>query len=178
MVDEEMITEYHVQRSPEECARHLLLEVVLTACNDWLICRSLSWHPAPLGQPGGSKFPSRQDISELREFWAEGWCDRILHMAGSSLCSQRILIALEKKGRHEFSKKKQADRSSESCMLHGSDEVCVMTGESDTPIGGYDMLRVCTAWLERREDGFVKKRWNDLEFNERLAKRKRSNQTT
>ena len=175
MVAQAMITEYHVQRSPEECARHLLLEVVLTACNDWLICRSRSWVPMPLGLPGGSKFPSRQDIAELREFWSDGWCDRILHMAGSSLCSQRILSALEKKPRTEFSRKKGGDRSSESCMLHGSDDVCIVTGEADTPIGGYDMLAACNRWLEKREDGYVKRRWNDLEFNERLAKKKRSN---
>ena len=166
-----MITEHHVQRSPEECCRHLMLEVVLTACNDWLLCRELDWRPAKIK----GKWPNHNDIAELRLFFCDGWCDRLLHMAGSRLCSERILIALEKKGRHEFSKKKQADRSSETCMLHGSDEVCVMTGEADTPIGGYDMLRVCTAWLEKRENGFVKKRWNDLEFQERLSKRKRSN---
>jgi len=165
-----MITDHHVQRSPEECCRHLLLEVVLTACNDWLLCRENDWYPSIIK----GKWPSTNDVTELRMFFAEGWIDRLLHMAGSRLCGQRILRALEKKPRMEFSRKKQADRSSETCMLHGSDEVCVMTGESDTPIGGYDMLRVCTAWLEKREDGYVKKRWNDLEFNERLAKRKKA----
>lgn len=168
-----MITEHHVQRSPEECCRHLILEVVLTACNDWLLCREREWRPATTK----GKWPNGNDVAELRMFFAEGWIDRLLHMAGSRLCGDRILSALERKPRMEFSRKKSADRSSETNMLNGSDEVCIMTGQADAPIGGYDMLRVCTAWLERREDGYVKKRWNDLEFNERLAKRKRSNQT-
>ena len=167
-----MITEYHVQRSPEECAKHLLLEVVLTAANDWLLCRELNWVPAKTK----GKFPNGNDVAELRMFFRDGWCDRLLHMAGSRLCGDRILSALESKPRMEFSRKKSADRSSESNMLHGSDEVCIMTGEADTQIGGYDMLATCNRWLEKREDGYVKKRWNDLEFNERLAKRKRSNQ--
>ena len=165
-----MITEHHVQRSPEECARHLLLEVVLTACNDWLLCRENDWYPSIIK----GKWPSTNDVGELRMFFSEGWIDRLLHMAGSRLCGQRILRALEKKPRMEFSRKKSADRSSESNILHGSDTVCQMTGEAHTPIGGYDMLRVCTEWLEKREDGYVKKRWNDLEFNERLAKRKKA----
>ena len=168
-----MIAEHHVQRSPEECCRHLLLEVVLAACNDWLVCRERNWRPASIK----GKFPNPNEVAELRMFFIDGWIDRLLHMAGSRLCGDRILSALESKARIEFTRKKSADRSSESNMLHGSDEVCIMTGESDTPIGGSDMLRVCTAWLEKREDGFVKKGWNDSQFNNGLAKRKRSNQT-
>jgi hypothetical protein len=169
-----MITEHHVQRSPEECARHLLLEVVLSACNDWLICREREWRPAITK----GKFPNGNDIAELRMFFREGWIDRLLHMAGSRLCGDRILSALESKPRMEFSRKKSADRSSETNMLNGSDEVCIMTGEADTPIGGYDMLRACAAWLERREDGYRRKSrsWNDLDFHERKSKRNR-NQT-
>lgn len=96
-------------------------------------------------------------------------------MAGSKLCSERILSALEKKPRTEFSRKKGGDRTSEISMLNGSEYISVMTGESDKEIGLSYVLAACNRWLERREDGYVKRRWNDLDFQERLAKRKRSN---
>lgn len=172
-----MITEHHVQRSPEECARHLLLEVVLTAANDWLLCRERSRRPSMIK----GKWPNPNDVAELRMFFAEGWIDRLLHMAGSRLCGDRILSALESKPRIEFSRKKSADRSSETNMLHGSDEVCIMTGESD-PIGegSMDLNRACTAWLERRENGYRRRPvrgWNDLDFRQRQSKHRRTKPT-
>ena len=169
-----MITEHHVQRSPEECCRHLLLEVVLTACNDWLMCRERDWRPAQIK----GKWPNINDVTDLRMFFREDWIDRLLHMAGSRLCGDRILSALEKKPRMEFSRKKQADRSSESNMLHGSDNVCITTGESDR--AEYESMtinRACTAWLERREDGFKSRNfrgWNDLDFRQQQSKNKRT----
>ena len=168
-----MITEHHVQRSPEECCRHLLLEVVLTACNDWLLCREKCWKPSHIK----GKWPNTNDVTELRMFFAEGWIDRLLHMAGSRLCGNRILNALEKKPRMEFSRKKQADRSAETNILHGSDAVCQMTGEADPiGLGSIDFDKACKAWLAKHEQGYVAKRWNELDFHERKSKHKRSTQ--
>ena len=172
-----MITEYYVQRSPEECCRHLLLEVVLTACNDWLVCRERNWRPAMIK----GKFPNPSDVAELRMFFAEGWIDRLLHMAGSDLCGDRILRALARQPRGDFAKIKQADRTSETHMLHGSDDITVTTGATDV-LGNVstDIGRACTAWLERRENGYRRKQrnWNDLDFRQRKSKRTQTNEST
>jgi len=155
-----MITDHHVQRSPEECCRHLLLEVVLIACSDWLACRERNWRPLKIK----GKFPNGSDVSELRSFFGDGWVDRLLHMAGSNLCGDRILSALARQPRDDFSKKKQADRTSEIRMLHGSDDVTVVTGATDV-LGHVtsDIGRACSAWLERREPGYQARRsWRSL----------------
>ena len=160
VVAQAMITDHQVQRSPEECCRHLLLEVVLTACSDWLACRERNWRPSKIK----GKFPAGNDVAELRMFFAEGWIDRLLHMAGSSLCGDRILSALARQPRDDFAKTKQADRTSESHMLHGSDDITVMTGATDV-LGHVttDIGRACSAWLERREPGYQARRsWRSL----------------
>jgi hypothetical protein len=118
------------------------------------------------------KFPNGNDIAELRMFFSQGWIDRLLHMAGSSLCGDRILSALQNKPRDDFAKTKQADRTSESHMLHGSDDITVMTGATDV-LGNVtsDIGRACSAWLERRETGYQTRRsWRSIEqadFNRR-----------
>lgn len=170
-----MITEHHVQRSPEECARHLLLEVVLTACSDWLAARERNWMPSKIK----GKWPNGNDLAELRMFFREDWIDRILHMAGSSLCGRRILSALASQPRDDFAKTKQADRTSESHMLHGSDDIMVMTGATDV-LGNVttDIGRACAAWLERREPGYQARRsWRSLadkDFNLRHQTQKQN----
>ena len=169
-----MIAEHHVQRSPEECCRHLLLEVVLTACSDWLACRERDWKPSHIK----GKWPNGNDLAELRMFFREGWIDRLLHMAGSSLCGRRILSALASQPRDDFAKTKQADRTSESHMLHGSDDMTVTTGATDVLGNTTDIGRACAAWLERREAGYHTRRsWHSIERADFQRRHKNQNQT-
>ena len=162
-----------VKRTAEECCTHLLFEIVITACNDWLLCRERDWRPSDIK----GKWPNIADVIDLRAFFSEGWCDRLLELAGSNLSADRILQALEAKPRMELSRRKQADRTSETHMLIGDDKEIITTGEAD-PVH-HNLTTVyaaCTAWLEKHEDGYQKRIWNDLDFRERQSKHKR--QTT
>ena len=152
--------------------------MVLTACSDWLACREREWRPSHIK----GKWPNGNDLAELRMFFRQGWIDRLLHMAGSSLCGDRILRALARQPRGDFAKTKQSDRTSETHMLHGSDDMTVTTGSTDVLGNTTDIGRACAAWLERREEGFKTRNfrgWNDLDFRQQQSKNKtQTNEST